>query len=65
MIGAPVNLAAKLEKHNKLLGSRAVTTAEAYDAALAQGYQPPGDPVRQTSQVEGIDDPVEIVVLHQ
>ncbi|NND49137.1 MAG: adenylate/guanylate cyclase domain-containing protein [Rhizobiales bacterium] len=65
VIGAPVNLAAKLEKHNKVLGSRAVTTAEAYDAALAQGYQPPGDPVRQTSQIEGIDDPVEIVVLHQ
>ena len=42
MIGDAVNLAAKLEKHNKVLGSRAVTTAATWALALAQGYLPSG-----------------------
>jgi adenylate cyclase len=42
VIGDAVNLAAKLEKHNKALGSRALTTASTWDAAVQQGYVPPG-----------------------
>ena len=40
VIGDAVNLAAKLEKHNKVLGSRALTTAATWALALAQDYQP-------------------------
>ncbi len=39
-IGAAVNLAAKLEKHNKSVGSRALTDAATWETALAQGYVP-------------------------
>ena len=41
VIGDAVNLGAKLEKHNKELGSRALATAEAYRLAVEQGYKPP------------------------
>jgi adenylate cyclase len=40
VVGPSVNLAAKLEKYNKVSGTRALTTAETYDLALAQGYRP-------------------------
>jgi len=65
VIGAPVNLAAKLEKHNKRLPSRAIAAAEAYAAALAQGYRPSYEPERVTSAVEGIARPVDIVILYR
>ena len=50
VIGDAVNLCAKLEKHNKACGRRALTTREAYDLAVRQGYAPraaaeSGDPV--------------------
>src|SRR5262249_29036598 len=38
VIGDAVNLAAKLDKHSKTEGVRALTTAAAYDLALAQGF---------------------------
>src|SRR3546814_8283640 len=38
VIGDAVNLAAKLEKHNKLLGARALCDRASYELALAQGY---------------------------
>jgi class 3 adenylate cyclase len=40
VIGEPVNLAAKLDKHNKKLGTRALATQDAFAIALAQGYYP-------------------------
>ncbi len=40
VIGDAVNLSAKLEKHNKDLGVRAVCDQQTYDKALAQGYRP-------------------------
>lgn len=45
VIGTPVNLAAKLEKHNKVEGTRALTTFGTYRRAVHQGYtrQPPGE----------------------
>ena len=40
VIGDAVNLSAKLEKHNKELGVRAICDRETYDLALSQGYAP-------------------------
>ncbi len=64
VIGAAVNLAAKLEKHNKRLGVRALATASAYDLARAQGYAPPVPPRRLPAQaVDGLGEPLDLVVL--
>lgn len=38
VIGAAANLAAKLEKHNKVAGTAALTTAETYRLARTQGF---------------------------
>jgi adenylate cyclase len=62
VIGDAVNLAAKLEKHNKVEKTRALATRSAYEAALAQGYlgqkkMLPG------CAVGGVADPVDLVVL--
>ncbi len=64
VIGDAVNLAAKLEKHNKVLASRALATAEAYALACEQGYSPAREPesLPQTA-IPDIEDPVDIVVL--
>ncbi len=45
VIGDAVNVSAKLEKHNKRLGTRALATADAVEDALAQGYRFPAEPV--------------------
>ena len=64
VIGDAVNLSAKIEKHNKLLGSRALVTAEAYDLALAQGYAPPIPHRRHpNAAVAGVDEPLDVVIL--
>ncbi len=64
VIGDAVNLSAKLEKHNKDLGVRGICAAEAYKAALAQGFSPKGaTPERSSARVEGVGHPVELVVL--
>jgi adenylate cyclase len=63
VIGPAVNLAAKLEKHNKVLGSLSVTTAECYDLALEQGYQADHPRTVLESTVEGVSTPQALVVL--
>lgn len=40
VIGSAVNLCAKLEKHNKELGSLAVIDKATYEAAVGRGYKP-------------------------
>ena len=40
VIGEPVNLAAKLEKHTKVERVQALCTAAAYRLAQDQGYEP-------------------------
>lgn len=40
VIGSAVNLCAKLEKHNKELGSLAVVDKATYEMALARGFKP-------------------------
>ncbi|MEZ5904517.1 MAG: hypothetical protein R3C69_05220 [Geminicoccaceae bacterium] len=40
VLGEPVNLAAKLEKHAKVERTAAVVMAEAFDAGCRQGFRP-------------------------
>jgi adenylate cyclase len=64
VIGEPVNLAAKLEKHNAQLATRALCTDEAYARALAQGYTPPQlRPEAERTHVAGVGQPVKVVRL--
>ena len=62
VIGDPVNLAAKLEKHNKAEKTRAITTRLAYDLALSQGYAGRKD-VREARSVAGVAAPLDLAVL--
>ena len=64
VIGDAVNLAAKLEKHTKSEGVRALCPAETFATAARQGYRSPLDvaPAR-SSRIEGAAHPVEIVIL--
>ncbi len=62
VIGATVNLSAKLEKANKALGSQAVATQATYELALQQGYMPARPPRFLTTAVEGIEREVDLAV---
>ena len=64
VIGEVVNLVAKLEKHTKSERVRALTTRASYALALEQDYRPaqPAE-IRTGRQVEGVTDPVDLVVL--
>jgi len=64
VIGDIVNLAAKLEKHNKLEGTRALATADTYARAMAQGYMP-GRSIETRPQrpIAGLTQPVDLAVL--
>ncbi len=65
VVGHAVNLAAKLEKHNKVEGSRALCTKDAYEAALAQGYAPQtGHRHAPARHVDGVAEPIDLVILH-
>ncbi len=64
VIGDAVNRAAKLEKHTKTEQVRALTDAATYEAALAQGYTPASERERRDARlIEGIDAPVDLVVM--
>ncbi len=63
MIGSAVNYSAKLEKHNKVLGSRLIAAAETYREALSKGYQGPLEVEYRTEILEGTSEPQEIAVL--
>jgi adenylate cyclase len=62
VIGDAVNLAAKLEKHNKRERTRALATRVAYDMARAQGYGK-DKPVREARDVAGVNAPIDLAVL--
>lgn len=64
VIGDAVNLAAKLEKHNKAACTAALTTSETYALALSQGFgaQVPAE-LRSACLVQGVATPIDIVVL--
>jgi adenylate cyclase len=64
VIGDAVNLSAKLEKQNKVIGCRALVLKETYDAAIAQGYRPMAEH-RAMPQVDvlGVAAPVDLVAV--
>ena len=64
VIGDAVNLSAKLEKHNKVAGAVALTTADAYREARAQGYGPPRKRRElEDANVAGVEQPIGLIVL--
>ncbi|MBP0617185.1 adenylate/guanylate cyclase domain-containing protein [Jiella mangrovi] len=64
VIGEAVNLAAKLEKHNKVEGTAALTTAKTLEAASAQGFQPQ-ERLRHLPgrHVAGVGEPLRLAVV--
>ncbi|MEQ9812899.1 MAG: adenylate/guanylate cyclase domain-containing protein [Azospirillaceae bacterium] len=64
VIGEPANLAAKLEKHNKVLASQALATVETLDLARRQGFVA-GRAIRRLEgqRVAGVGQPLDLVVL--
>ena len=63
VIGSAVNLCAKLEKHNKEIGSLALTTRKTLAHAEKQGFVPATAFERCAADISGISKPIEIVVL--
>lgn len=64
VIGEAVNLAAKLEKHNKVEATAAIVTASMFDLACEQGYVPRRPPDRRPARtVAGVPEPVDLVAL--
>jgi class 3 adenylate cyclase len=62
VIGEPVNLAAKLEKHTKVEGAPALTNAETLAIAEGQGYVPARAIERRPMRrIEGVAEPVDLV----
>lgn len=63
VIGEAVNLAAKLEKHNKAEGSRAVASCVALERAREQGYAPhPMPEIRTGRAVAGVSGTIDVAV---
>lgn len=63
VIGDAVNLAAKLEKHAKVEHARIISTGDAVDRALAQGYRAAVLRRIPKADVEGAGEPIEIAIL--
>ena len=64
VIGEPVNIAAKLEKHAKVETCGALTTVAALKLGEAQGYRPRVSlDHRQARPVDGLEKPVDIVAF--
>jgi adenylate cyclase len=61
VIGDAVNLAAKLEKHNKAENTRAMAPHATYAQAIAQGYAETR-PTRSARSVAGVTGPVDVAV---
>ncbi len=62
-IGPAVNLSAKLEKHNKALGTFCVVDRRSWDLARKQGYDGALQADFATAPIDGIENPVEIAIL--
>ena len=64
VIGDAVNLAAKLEKHNKIEGSRALTSLVTFELAKAQGYEAAtaSRPIMGAA-VAGVAQPINLVAV--
>ena len=63
-IGDAVNLSAKLEKHNKVEKTKALTDLKTYDLAVLQGYKPvKSDKTLKSRSVSGLTQPIDLVSL--
>ena len=66
VIGQAVNLSAKLEKHNKVERTHALTNRETYENAIAQGYEPILEHRRiRDCSIAGIGEHVDLAVLKE
>jgi adenylate cyclase len=64
VIGDAVNLAVKLEKHNKVGETRALATADVFELAEQQGYVPAGMAERYGPvHILGVEGPIDVYVL--
>ena len=64
VIGDPVNLAAKLEKHTRIEDCQALVTQAALDAAVRQGFAPSGqEKPLAARRIEGVEGPQDIVKI--
>ncbi len=64
VIGDAVNLAAKLEKHNKIEGSAALTTFATFKLASGQGFIPDRRFTEVSDRhVQGVDAPLDLMVV--
>lgn len=62
VIGDAVNLAAKLEKHNKREGTLALAPAATYALAREQGFMPASAPqLRKDVSIAGVEDAMDLV----
>ncbi len=62
VIGTPVNLAAKIEKHCKVAGRPALATREALERAEAQGFlRSDAFGIIAAARVAGVEEPVDLV----
>lgn len=64
VIGAAVNLSAKLEKHNKALSARAVASGDCLELARTQGYRARDAYRVSEAAVAGVEGQQLVVVLH-
>ncbi|MBL4628701.1 MAG: adenylate/guanylate cyclase domain-containing protein, partial [Roseicyclus sp.] len=64
VIGAAVNLSAKLEKFNKVLKTNAIVDKASYDTATAQGYSPLTQPGIVNHNIEGTNGKHELCILY-
>ncbi len=64
VIGEPVNLAAKLEKHCKVEAVRAIVPLPMLERACAEGYAGRRRwKIRRARQVAGLDEPLDLAVI--
>jgi adenylate cyclase len=64
VIGDPVNLVAKLEKHTKVERVRALCTAKTLELARGQGYRPQTSPAPLgLREVAGVEEPMDLIDL--
>jgi adenylate cyclase len=63
LVGEPANRAAKIEKLNKDLGTRALVCRRTVDLARDQGWTGTHGAVRQNVTVADVDAPMDLVVL--
>lgn len=63
LVGEPANRAAKIEKLNKSLGTRALADRRTIDAAREQGWTGAVGPEKKNVDVADVDAPMDLVVL--